>query len=403
MYDVVVIGAGPAGSLSSWLLAKAGLQVLIVEKAAFPRVKLCGGGISRKTADLLTDVVQFDRIPSTKLLGSFLSFRDENLTYLEQDDIGYSVNRADFDGAILDAARNAGCDVCMPAEVVDVAEHGRGVTIRTEGGEELNAKYLVFAGGVNERLHLKMGYSGTREVTMALEVDVVPSYTPEGFKSNALFDFGAVREGYAWIFPKNGFFNVGAYWYRSSRVDREQRESLEQFVGQFAWAERWKATRVRGYPIPYRIGYRRFNTLRTLLVGDAAGAVENFFGEGLYYGLESGRIAAECIIDAIRNDRPLNLYSSRLKADVLAQVGYSRLTARLFYTHQRFGYTRMVRNKLMNHVYAGLIHGSVSQRRAFFATSALLPLSVFAGSLNDTAFENVGLLSARSGGESKAA
>lgn len=392
MFDVIIIGAGPSGSFCGYQLAKSGLNVLIIEKAEFPREKLCGGGVSYKAAQMLDGVINFNSFPSVAIVGSYLSYKNEHLTYVGQDITSYSVNRKDFDAAILDSARNAGCEVLMPAEIVDVQESKTSVTVVTKDGIKKSAGFLVFAEGINGKLHQKLGYEGRREMTMGLKVDVVPRFCPDGLKNNTLFDFGAIPLGYAWIFPKNGFYNIGAYWYRSPTVDRVQQRSLELFINQFEWANGAKIDKLQGYHIPYNIDFPMYNTARTLLVGDAAGAIENFYGEGFYYGFQSSLLAAQVLNEAITNNTSLDTYTDRLKSEILIQVKFSRITANSFYTHQRFGYYRMVRNKLMNNIYANLIHGKISQRQAFFYTMLLLPFSPIAGLLKDANFKDVGLL-----------
>jgi geranylgeranyl reductase family protein len=394
MYDVIVVGAGPAGSLCAYKLAKSKskLNVLIVEKAQFPRVKLCGGGVSYKAAQMLNEVIDFNSIPSTALVGSYLSYKNEHLTYVGQDITSYSLNRKDFDHAILKAAENAGCEVLLSTEITEVQESKNHVTVTTKDGKTFQAGFLVLAEGIHGRLHQSLGYSGRREITMALEIDVEPSYVPEGLKKNTLFDFGAIPSGYAWIFPKNGFFNIGAFWYRSPNIDSVQQRSLEYFIRQFDWAADGKIGKLRGHPLPYTIDYSMYNTARTLLIGDTAGTVEDFYGEGFYYGFSSSLLAVDVLNNAITENSSLDFYTYRLKSEILLQVKFSKITAHTFYTHQRFGYYKMVRNKIMNYIYANLIHGKISQRQAFFYTMLLLPVSFFSGKLKDSDFKDVGLL-----------
>jgi len=395
VYDVIVVGAGPSGSLCAYTLAKSGLSVLIVEKAQFPREKLCGGGVSYKAAQMLHGVIDLSNFPSTSVVGSYLSFKNEHLTYVGQDTPSYSANRTDFDNAILMAAKKAGCEVLMQTEAVAVRESNTEIAVTTKDGKKLKAAFLVLAEGIRGRLHEKLGYAGRFDVTMALKIDVEPSYFPDGLRKNTLFDFGAIPNGYAWIFPKNGFYNAGAFWYRSPSIDKVQQRSLELFIKQFDWSAQGKIGRLQGYAIPYNIDFPMYNTSRTLLVGDAAGAVEDFYGEGFFYGFQTSLLAADVISKSISNNASLDLYTARLKSDVLIQVKFSRITAHYFYTHQRFGYYQMVRNKLMNSLYANLIHGLISQRQAFFYTLLLLPVSFVTGKVGDSDFKEVGLLDNR--------
>ena len=127
------------------------------------------------------------------------------------------------------------------------------------------------------------------------------------------------------------------------------------------------------------------------MIGDAAGAVENFYGEGLYYGLSSSKLAAEILIDTINNNSSFDKYTKLLKSEILIQTKFSRINSNLFYNNQRFGYHKMVRNKLINYFYAELINGRITQRQCYFYTLGILPISMFAPKLKDKPFEEIGL------------
>ena len=391
MHDVLIIGGGPSGSLAAYHLSRHGAHVALVEKKQFPRVKLCGGGVSTKASRLLDGIVDLNKLSGRTVTGSYLSFRGERLAYIGHQAPARSINRHEFDQALLGAAKEAGCEVLMPEEAVGIIERSREVTVELRGGRSVAGRYLILAAGVNGKLHEQLGYQGTREMTMALEVDLRPAQYPAAFRHNALFEFGSITKGYGWVFPKDEFLNIGAYYRRSPKIDRDQQRELDVFRNRFAWAREAEAGTVKGHAVPYRFSYRSFNTGRTLLVGDAAGAVENFFGEGIFYGLLSGKLAAETLGDVFGKRCSLERYDRRLRRAVLSQIRYSRLTARLFYDRQRFGYYHMVRNTLMNRIYAGLIDGSRSHRLCLISTLLGLPLAALAGNLPEADLAEIGL------------
>jgi len=262
----------------------------------------------------------------------------------------------------------------MPAEVIQVQEKTSKVTVTLKDGNQIESEFLILAEGITGKLYKQIGYSGKREWTMALEVDVFPKTFPKVFSNNVLFDFGVIEKGYGWIFPKDDRINMGTYYYYSPRIDRRQIKALELFVKEFKWANDGKIGKIKGYPLPYKIDYPAFNTDRTILVGDAAGSAENFYGQGLYYGFLSSKLAAETLIESFNNGS-LYSYTKKLKSKVLSQVKFSRIIARYFYNHQGFGYYNMVRNKLMNIFYSKLIHGKIAQKKALFYTIMALPFS----------------------------
>lgn len=388
MYEVVCVGAGLSGSVCAYLLAKAGVRVGLIEKKLFPRTKICGGGLSEKACEFIGDIVDLDKIPGRRISGSYLCYKDEHLCHIARKIRGYSVQRNALDYALLNAARSQLCDVYMPAEVIDVKEKNAKVTIRLKDGEQIESKFLIIAEGATGNLCKQIGYSGSHEWTMALEVDVFPKTFPRAFYNNTLFDFGFFKRGYGWIFPKDDRINMGAYFYYSPKIHLSQKKALELFVREFQWAQDGKIGKIRGFPLPYRIDYTAFNTNRTLLVGDATGSAENFFGQGLYYAFLTSKLAVEELIKSLNNPL-LDSYTKKLRSKVLSQISLSRFMARYFYNHQRFGYHNMARNTLINSIYANLIHGRITQKKALIYTLMTMPFFFLSPYFEDIDFSEI--------------
>lgn len=392
MYDVIVVGAGPAGSFAAYQLAKVGADVALAEKEQFPREKVCGGGLPEKTCRLLDGIVDPERLPGTRVSGAYLSYRNEHLIYVPASATCYSVERSAFDLALLQTAERQGCRVYMPALAKAVVEKEDRVTVGLESGDELDGRYLVFAEGVSGRLHRQVGYSGERRTTTALQVDIVPAQLPETLRSNTLFDFGSISHGYAWIFPKAGRLNVGVYFPRAPHIGNREKAQLHDFLRLFDWAGSVEFGEIRACPLPSRFHYHTYNTRRTLLVGDAAGTADNFYGEGLYYGLRSSGLAAEAIAKALDSGTSLNGYTRLLRSQILREIDYSRLLARFFYRHERFGYYRIARSPILNSAYAQLIHGGMTHGKCCFRSIAMAPVVFLTSGYPTSNFAEVGFL-----------
>lgn len=388
MYQVLCIGAGPSGSLSAYLLAKAGIKVAIIDKEVFPRTKLCGGGLSNKAYKMLEGIIDLSEVKGRSISGSYLCYKTEHLCHVSQNVETYSIQRNAFDNALLNCARDAGSDVFSPQRVIKINETSSKVSVTLKSGDRVDSEFVILAEGITGRLHKQIGYSGKREWTMALEVDVFPNKFPRMFNNNILLDFGFFSKGYGWIFPKDDRMNMGSYYFNSPRIGRAQITALEAFVRAFRWANEGKIGKIKAYPLPYRIDYGTYNSNRTILVGDASGAVENFFGEGLYYGFLTSKLAAAILIECFNNGS-IDSYSKRFKAEILPQIKVSRVTAKLFYNHQHFGYFNMVRNTLMNIFYAKLIHGEMTHREVLYCTMLALPLRFFLPNLRRRTFDEI--------------
>ena len=120
MYDIICIGAGPSGSLSGFLLAEAGFKVAIIEKKEFPRIKICGGGLSQKAYKIVKNIIDFSQLKAKIIYGSYLCFKREHLCKISQNITTYSINRSEFDLRLCEAAERKGCDILMPAQAKEI-------------------------------------------------------------------------------------------------------------------------------------------------------------------------------------------------------------------------------------------------------------------------------------------
>jgi len=375
MYDVIIVGAGPSGSFSAIKLASAGLQVMIIEKQKFPRVKLCGGGISPKASKMVLKYIDLEKHGAKKISGLYMSNQNKTLLHIPQPSPAYSIERSKFDDILLQKAIELGAEVKMPAMVKKVVEEKNSTKVILDDNSVISSKYLILAEGINGKLNGQLGYCGSKEITMALEMNVYPRIELENINNNLFFDTGSIPNGYAWMFPKNGYINTGAYFYNSSSISTEQRQSFYDFLNLFDWMKDTKLGKLKGYPIPRNIKYNHYNTQLSLIVGDACGAAENFFGEGIYLGLLSARFASEAIKQAINLNTKLDQYTKIVRDRISKRVKYSRIMAHIFYRHHSFCFKYLVMNSKMNKIYHQYVQGALSSRKVMYFTFLLLPYS----------------------------
>lgn len=360
MYDVVIIGAGPSGAYSAYLMAKQGLRVLLCDRAAFPREKTCGGGISRKTVDLL----EFDisSVVERRLQGAWLTYKNRDTVVKDLGpQSGVAVLRSRFDSLIIEQARAEGAEFRPSCSFESARRDGDTVGVTTSGGT-FQAKYLIGADGVFSKV--RSVFFGRDAVTYAPAVEAwiyVPPSVIDMYEDRVLFDFGGMPRGYGWIFPKRDHLNVGVFsLFGSSDINAE----LRRFIGLYGSLKKYDSIEFRGYAIPLKNRKKWYQDSNVWLVGDAAGFAESFYGEGIFFGLKSAVIAGKAIRESFDHPRDRS-YTDLLEKELVADLRYSALNAGLFFSFQKFGFYRMVRRRFVNNFFAGLITGGVGHRECF--------------------------------------
>jgi geranylgeranyl reductase family protein len=326
--DVIVVGGGPAGATAARFLARAGHPVTVLDRAAFPRNKPCGGGISTRA------LIRFPYLNGTlsRIATHFVS-----RLYLEGPDgdsvvirsgepAALMIRRVEFDDLLLSLAVDEGARVIAGADIVRVEEHDHGVTLDARDGRRFSASIVVAADGVHSVVARRLGLNpGWPADAVALDMmeetprtrlrDVDPSTlwvaygcNPQGGSPVKGNNQQRAHEGYAYIFPKRDHVNVGVGYvlshYRAA-IDRAPYELQEEFV---AWL------RARGiveggserrnftpFIIPVGGPLARPGRGRVLLAGDAGGFVNGFTAEGIYYAMVSGELAGRAVLESAGN------------------------------------------------------------------------------------------------------
>ena len=334
LYDVAVVGSGPAGSSAARRLAKHGARVLLLEKASLPRYKTCGGGVVGRARRLLPAGVReaVERECSTAelhLLDADLHFS----THRSRPLISMTM-RETLDFTLTGMAEAAGAEVRSECEVVGLTLHSDRVELRT-AREPVWARFVIAADGAISPLATRAGWPETRPLIPALEYEVsVPDAVLERFSGAARFDFGLVPAGYAWVFPKAAHLSMGVLSTRRGAT------KLNDFFGRYLQvldiSAHVREIRRHGFLIPVRPRRDTFVRRRVLLAGDAAGLVDPLTGEGISFAITSGRIAAEVVLaERFDETRIRRAYRRELERSVLPELRIGRMLARLIYDHPR--------------------------------------------------------------------
>ena len=352
--DVIVVGAGPGGSTTAAYLARAGLQVLVLEKAHFPREKVCGDGLTPRASRELVKLGIDTSVEAGWLRNKGLRIyggRVEpfEMPWPELDDFpsyGLVRPRADFDQLLAEHARAAGATVLEGVTVTEpvLDATGRITGVTAKDGRTFSAPLVVAADGNSSRLSVAMGLTKRDDRPMGVAVRTYytsPRHTDDWLESwLELWDGQPGKSnllpGYGWIFGMGdgtcnvglGMLNTSAAFGRTDYKDLLKRW-LDNTPEEWQFREEFRTTEVRGAALPMGFNRQPAYTRGLLLVGDAGGMVNPFNGEGISYAMESGRYAADHIVDAVQRglgtpgaERALEAYPRTLR-----QVwgGYFRL------------------------------------------------------------------------------
>jgi geranylgeranyl reductase family protein len=325
--DVIVVGAGPAGSTTAFYLAQAGLDVLMLEKSTFPREKVCGDGLTPRGVRALVamgiSVSEQDGWVRNKGLRVIGAGKRLELPWPELSSYpGYGLvrPRTDLDQMLARRAQQAGARLLEGVTVTGPVlgeRTGRitGVVAKEAGGERTyRARVIVAADGNSSRLSVAMGLRKRDDRPLGVAVRTYytsPRHDDDYLESWLdLWDGDRLLPGYGWIFGMgDGTSNVGLGLLNTSAAFGHTdyhallRKWLEGMPGEWGFTEENRTQPIRGAALPMGFNRTPHYYHGLLLAGDAGGMVNPFNGEGIAYAMESGEILARTIAQALARAR----------------------------------------------------------------------------------------------------
>jgi menaquinone-9 beta-reductase len=349
--EVLVVGAGPAGASCAYWLAKAGRDVVVLERKAFPREKTCGDGLTPRSVRQLEDMGLAAELSASHRYEGLRSHgfgRTIELPWPGTPGLpryGYVITRKDLDSLVAARAVKAGAELWEHTEASEpLLETGRAEGARLEGarlegarlvatGEggrtgQVTADYVVVADGANSRFGWALGNRRERSYPqgMALRGYWSSPLSHEGWIDSWL-DVrdaeGRSMPGYGWVFPLgDGRVNVGvgllstsSIW-KGANTSRLMDAFCQMLPGEWGVKPETCLCSPTGGRLPMGMAVGPRSGRNHLVVGDAAGTINPFNGEGIAYGYETGRLAAAVLDEALSSGNPaaLSLYEDGLRA-----------------------------------------------------------------------------------------
>ena len=332
--DVIVVGAGVAGAAAAYLLAARGHRVKLLEARTMPRSKPCGGGMAASVQRLFP----FDLSPAVDQVITRVRFtwclEDPVLADLPGEAPFWIVQRSRFDAFLADQAVAAGAELldgCPVSALHPCGDHWR---LEREIGSPLLARAVVLADGARSRLNGELGLGSPKPRYASAHAVEVEGAVPD--PATARFEFGLVRHGFCWAFPRQGGFSIGVGTFLGrelSDADTVLAELLPS-LGLPAGAG------VRSHwPLRVWDGHHRLHGDGVVVVGDAASLGDPFLAEGLRPALLSGTRAAEALDRWLAGDSAaLAGYTEAMRLEWGQSMAWGRRIAQVFYRLPRVGY-----------------------------------------------------------------
>lgn len=321
--DILVVGGGPAGSSAACRLARAGLDVLIVEKKRFPREKTCGDGLTPRSVRALIDLGMAEELAGWHHVRGLRAYGAGQVLELPWPEhpvfpsYGAVVTRAELDMAIAERAKKEGVTFCEETEAVaPITDDGvlTGVRVRSAGGQnrDIAAPYVVVADGSLSRFGRSLG--NVRDLRHPLGMAIRGYFASPRDRDSFIESHLDIRDaqgqslpGYGWVFPEgNGTVNIGVgllstfRGYKGVNTSRLM-ESFCHAVPDYWQIDPETGQSVRGGKLPMGMSVRPRVGPNWVTVGDAGGAINPFNGEGIAYAMETAEIATDVLLDAIRS------------------------------------------------------------------------------------------------------
>lgn len=355
MFDCIIVGAGPAGATAAYHLAKRGHSVLVLEKAFLPRYKPCGGGVSPAIAQWFdfdfTPVID-NTITKVKYTWKMDDPVEADLKMVEPM---WMVRRDAFDHFLIQQAQQQGAQLQDNTEVTAIKFNNNSWQVTTTK-ETFAASYLIAADGVRGPLAKWLGFKSHSEF-IAANLEIITPIPPEK-RNIAYFDFGSLKNGYIWNFPKIDGYSISAGYLRGKGKAEDLKKQISAYAKQFGIDI--TNSQYNEYPLNLWKDNQPLHTNHALLAGEAAGILDPLSGEGIRPAIFTGVKAAEAIAEALSGDQEaLAKYTQVISKEWGGDMMLANRLAGLFYQFPKIAYKVGVKRPATAQIMAKILCGEL--------------------------------------------
>jgi geranylgeranyl reductase family protein len=363
-YDVIIAGGGPAGATAAFFLGQAGRKVLVLEKEFLPRYKPCGGAVSARVLEQFP--FSFEPVIQSRVSAISYALGEEVVTIPVVGSSLRMVMREQFNAYLI---AHAQAEVRQGAGVRSVEEGTETVQVETATGERFEADYLVAADGANSLIARALGLRRKKIMAGAIEIEAkVPDETLLRFAENPIFIFGEIGTGYIWIFPKPDHLSIGIGGLKLR--PGELQSALERVMQRFGIPVQMQES--HGHPVPIYGEGGPLGTRRCLLVGDAAGLVDPFTGEGIRFAIKSGRLAAQAILSGHPES-----YTRWINRSIGSNLRMGNVMRKVFYGSKNTWFELALRNPAVSWALVDMFADRIGYGRLLLTIATTFPKALF--------------------------